>query len=370
MRFYYSDSTLQEEKSQQSFYRFLLILNDILLVAAFVLLFCFLSRQNQAWFLSLLFVIAVLFVVLNVYLLTYRLVPLRKRIAFEEQIRKEEKQTIEGKALSIGEPLTAPSGLKMRNITFLEGETKRALWLDAAVTFPLSEGESGHLIIADNIIVGDESEEAALPYGHPYGGMGNHLARFWPVYIAGFAVVISLTVWGRNMRLAVKSSEKLSCFFISYNLDETAFRNDLIAQNPSLLEVEVVRYAPTTPYLNTIISANGMVDTDLLIMPEGTLSDSDVSRGTKSFDWSLFASSCPTSSAYTIDEKCYGIRFHQKGETNHLRIDSYLSYGEGENEADYILYFNPSSVNLGAMKEGSETRNAISATTWLLEAIA
>lgn len=366
MRAYYTENTIQEEKSQFGFYLFLLILSDVLSLVGILLFFLFMNRHTRILFLIFIILLGLWFVFASLYFPFRRLFPLRKRMSFEKRILNSSKEKITGVVKDISPSISSPYEIRVKPITILlDGESK-VFYLDEEIPLSFAKDEEVTLWIANRLIVGDmKKEDSPLPYGHEGEAFNQHVKKFWPAYLFSSLLVIVLSAWGSGLGTAIKPEEKISFFSISYPIQEDKLKQDLMNFDSSFLEVDCLNYTPDTPYQNTLITA-GLVDSDILLLPKGTLSDADALRATALIPEETLKTLFPPSIPYKIEEKTYGILFHQKGEEKHLRIDSYLDYGKGDKEESYLLYFNLESCNLGSLKKDSKTDRALKVAQYLL----
>ncbi len=367
MREYYTENTIKEEKSQFDFYLFLLIISDVLSLIGILLFFLFMNRDNHILFLILTLLLGFWLVFTSVYFLFRRLLPLRKRMTFEKRITSSQKEKITGIIRDISPSISSRHEIRVKPITILLDGENKVFYLDDEIPLTMNEGEEATLWVANRLIVGDsKKEDCPLPYGHEGESFTRHIKKFWPAYFFSSLLVVPLCVWLSQLKIAVKPEEKISFFSISHHIEEDQLKKDVVAFDSSLLEVDCLNYTPATPYQSTLITA-GLVGSDILLLPAGTLPDEDASRATAPIPDETFTALFPFLTPYQIEEKTYGILFHKKGEEKHLRLDSYLDYGRGDEEsAFYLLYFNLESCNLGSLKQDSKTDRALRVAQYLL----
>lgn len=162
-------------------------------------------------------------------------------------------------------------------------------------------------------------------------------------------VVVWTVLFGYLTR--IKTEEKV-CVFIgsqSINFDKSEELNE---KRPEYLkEVEVNAYSVNDGMFATFLNIFGYEMSDIFILPESSLSEDDCPQHYAEIS-ETYREQFVNLGFYSVDNKVYGIRIHERG--NAESLINCIDFGEGDKEEDYYMLFNVKSIHLSDLSDESK----------------
>lgn len=187
-----------------------------------------------------------------------------------------------------------------------------------------------------------------------------HLTDAWYWYLLVPVLVTALWSFVFGLLDKIPYREQINIFVGAYEVQEAEMENRIL----ELLEDSGIRQVtvdPCTPgsqeAFYMVLSTRGTVDTDILILPEGTWPESLYQGKVLCFSEEDIASYLPEGKYKYLeyDGKIYGICVYDAETGMTLIPDNWIGFKKDVEERNYYLFFNADSDNIGQFGKKSET---------------
>ena len=190
--------------------------------------------------------------------------------------------------------------------------------------------------------------------------LSEYLVKHWHFYVIWLVLV--LFVWELLFATitAPKKEKTVRIFIAAFEVDDTALKERLSTDKSDYLKnVDIYALSPALPQFYTLFETHGLLDSDVLILPENVYTEGDYfTQFARIIDKEYFAGFYSGAVYLEKDGKAYGIKVFD-GITKTGIAEDYVSYTyENFKNEDYFLFFNKRSLHTGKLSE-SELDGAI-----------
>lgn len=167
----------------------------------------------------------------------------------------------------------------------------------------------------------------------------NPILKKWYVFLLWVLISFGFCNALFTMVTATNRDEKISFFIASYNVKRSLLET-LNDNKPELIKkVEVYWLNPEHEEFNMYFSAYGLINADIIILPESKITKLDLPSCFAAFPNGIFSDSV----LYTeTDGNNFGVRVYNK-ETGEGCAMEFIAYTHEEEGEDYYLFFNKNS---------------------------
>lgn len=197
------------------------------------------------------------------------------------------------------------------------------------------------------------------------------ISRYQKISLISISIISLMTLtwtWLFSALDTPKDSERIQLFLATneYREDlETDMESGLA--NVGVKDVIITAVAPDSPYFFTMLSTIGILDCDLLLLPETVITGIEDITNFAPLEENVLAEYDITASQYdyfTFGVYNYAIKIYDADSTNNL-LDRYFSITSSD---DYYLAINANTVNSGSYSKtaGTTSDHSFEALAFLL----
>ena len=186
-----------------------------------------------------------------------------------------------------------------------------------------------------------------------------HLMEMWYWYLLVPVLVIALWSFGFGLLDRIPYREQINIFVGAYEVQETEMENrvfELLKDS----DIRQVTVDPCTPGAEEafymVLSTRGTVNTDVLILPEGTWPEAFSQGKVLMFSEEEISPYLPEGEYryLTQDDNIYGICIYDAKTKVSLLSDNWIDFEKDPEGRDYYLFLNVDSENVGQLGRKSE----------------
>ena len=194
-----------------------------------------------------------------------------------------------------------------------------------------------------------------------------HFLFFGWVYVLIAIISIVLSLWLLPAKTQLKSYEKVGIFLAIKTYDETVLKENVLANDDSLLSVEIYAESPANYYFASYLQSAGKQSSDIFITSKNAINDEYIQSYCAFLDASKWQEEfLKAEELLAINGRNYGFKLDK----NNPILESALSF-EDEADEDFYLLINRNSKNFGDfyVKSGNqvESNHALKAVHTLID---
>lgn len=183
------------------------------------------------------------------------------------------------------------------------------------------------------------------------------LSYHWVAFLGIFIFVSIFYYYVFDILKTPTYDESVRVFIASENVDVATLEEKLFQgfEDSKIKEVKVDYSNPTSPYFSTVFQTRGLVQTDILILPDGMVPNGEYDRYFVPLQASILQNYLPLS----------GLVYYVDDDTLQYGIQCSPNAGEyfATNQNSYYVFFNKNSNKIGLLGDQSENDAALTVVT-------
>lgn len=180
-----------------------------------------------------------------------------------------------------------------------------------------------------------------------FNKLKSHFYYCWYIYIIAAVSILFLTNYIIDLKVSLKSNEKITIFIGSYAVDSdnlcTDIKNNL---DNKQIEINILDYNIDDKYYSMTFNSVASVATDLIIAPLNYITESFIRKNFACiddfYDNSFFGDNF---NYLSFEKQKYGIEIYNSN-TNTCYLNKYISYVKEQKEDSYYLFINKETCNM------------------------